>query len=95
VQAGLTSVQHNWPLAPQGVHLPFLASVSPVQQVPSAQPRAQGVSSKPLPSARHWRTDVFSQVPAWVGWQALQARRAALHPCAQLSDVVPEPSACT
>jgi hypothetical protein len=92
VQLGVALAQQGCPLPPHGAQLPSLASVFPAQQVPPAQPRSQGVSWKPLPSLAHCRTDVPSQVRAWVGSQALQSCLSTLHPRAQVCDVVPDPS---
>jgi hypothetical protein len=74
--------QQGWLLPPQARQLPPAASLLPVQQLPPAQPRLQGVSSKPLPSLRHCLTeDVPSHVRPWLGLQVLQ--RSAEQPFGQ------------
>jgi hypothetical protein len=64
MQVGVALAQHGCPLPPHDAQAPPLASVFPVQQAPAAQPRAHGVSWKPLPSFAHCRIDVPSQVRA-------------------------------
>jgi hypothetical protein len=68
---------------PHAEHDPPLASVLPPQQAPEAQPRAQLIMRKPLPSDMHSLSVEPSQVAPWLGLQALQ--RLPLQPLAQLS----------
>jgi hypothetical protein len=70
---------------PQAAQEPPLASVLPPQHAPEAQPRAQVMVAKALPSGMQVFRLLPSQVGPWAGLQVLQAPRAELQPVAQVS----------
>jgi hypothetical protein len=82
--------QQGWLFPPHALQVPPRASLFPVQQLPAAQPRLQGVSWNPLPSLMHCLAEVPSHVRPWFGLQALQ--RSAEHPSGQFRSIQPEPS---